>query len=135
VQQPQQKFQKLTFISAAAYGSTSTGQARMGTTTTTMAQKRQQQQQQLVQKSVHQQQMQRKTTVGGTDMQIGPDQQKVGGSFHSCPQLSAFKKGDSPDTQFAGLPANLKAVYRISGAGWIPDIRPDFPLKIFKYSI
>jgi hypothetical protein len=34
---------------------------------------------------------------------------------------------DAPDTDLAaGYPANLKAGYRISGAGRIPDIRPDF---------
>jgi hypothetical protein len=39
---------------------------------------------------------------------------------------------DAPDTgtDFAGYPANLKAGYRISGAGRIPDIRPDFQLNI-----
>jgi hypothetical protein len=34
------------------------------------------------------------------------------------------------DTDFAGYPANLKAGYRISGAGRIPDIRPEFQLDI-----
>jgi hypothetical protein len=40
------------------------------------------------------------------------------------------KTRDAPDTDFAGYPANLKAGYRISGAGQIPDIRPDFQLSI-----
>jgi hypothetical protein len=30
---------------------------------------------------------------------------------------------DAPDTDFSGYPANLKAGYRISSAGRIPDIR------------
>jgi hypothetical protein len=41
---------------------------------------------------------------------------------------------DAPDTDFFGCPANLKTGYRISGrisgAGRIQDIRPDFKLKI-----
>jgi hypothetical protein len=40
---------------------------------------------------------------------------------------------DAPDIDFAGYLANLKAGYRISGAGQIPDIRPDFQLN-FKMS-
>jgi hypothetical protein len=35
---------------------------------------------------------------------------------------------DAPATDFAGYPANLKAGYRISGAGRIPDIKLDFQL-------
>jgi len=73
VQQPQQKFQKLTFNSAAAYGTTA-GSSRSAVGTAAV-QRRQLQQQKTVQQQ--QQQMQRKTTVSGTDMQIGPDQQKV----------------------------------------------------------
>jgi len=34
------------------------------------------------------------------------------------------KYRDVPDTEFAGYPADLKARYRISGNGRIPDIRP-----------
>jgi hypothetical protein len=37
----------------------------------------------------------------------------------------SLKGRDAPDTVFAGYPANPKAGYRISGKGWIPDIRPD----------
>jgi hypothetical protein len=33
-----------------------------------------------------------------------------------------------PDIRPAGYPANLKAGYRISGKGRIPDIRPDIRL-------
>jgi hypothetical protein len=73
VQQPQQKFQKLTFNSAAAYGTTAgTSRTAAGT-----VQRRQQHQLQKTVQQQQQQQMQRKTTVSGTDMQIGPDQQKV----------------------------------------------------------
>jgi hypothetical protein len=35
-----------------------------------------------------------------------------------------------PDIRPGGHPANLKAGYRIFGAGRIPDIRPDFQLNI-----
>ena len=77
VQQPQQqKFQKLTFNSAAAYGTT-TSQGRMVGGTTAVQRRQQQQQQQLMQKSMQQQQQRKTTAGGGTDMQIGPDQQKV----------------------------------------------------------
>jgi hypothetical protein len=44
----------------------------------------------------------------------------------------------TPDTDFAGYPAYLKAGYRIPGrissAGWIPDIQLDFQLFIQMYS-
>ncbi len=79
VQQPQHKFQKLTFNSAAAYGTT-TQANRMSASTTAVQRRQQLQQQQHLHKTVHQQQqqqLQRKTAVSGTDMQIGPDQQKV----------------------------------------------------------
>jgi hypothetical protein len=43
-----------------------------------------------------------------------------------------FKIRDAPDTDFAGYPAKLKAGYRISGAGRVPDIRPDIQIKTFE---
>jgi hypothetical protein len=48
------------------------------------------------------------------------------------------KSRDAPDTDFAGYSANLKAGLRmsgqISGAGRIPDIRPDLQLNLQKSS-
>jgi hypothetical protein len=37
---------------------------------------------------------------------------------------------DAPNTDLAGYPALLKAGYRISGGGRIPDIWLNFPLNI-----
>jgi hypothetical protein len=37
---------------------------------------------------------------------------------------------DASEADFDGYPANLKPGYRISGAGRMPDIRPDFKLNI-----
>jgi hypothetical protein len=36
---------------------------------------------------------------------------------------------NAPDTDLAGYPTHLKAGNRMSGAGRIPDIRPDFLTK------
>jgi hypothetical protein len=46
-----------------------------------------------------------------------------GSAFTLCE--SSLKCRNAPDTVFAGYPANLKAGYRISVKGRIPDIRPD----------
>jgi hypothetical protein len=52
---------------------------------------------------------------------LKPSQKYRSKSKNFKKQGAMFKVGMHP-----GYPANLKTGYRISGAGRIPDIRPDF---------